>query len=256
MKPRFFIIGDSHAGTLMRAARRLRLDFAGGSIMAGHYMNEAFFRIENGRFEVLLEKGVPRLAKRLAEAGLGDNLLDLDMPILSTIGFNTGVFTGRFLNEGLAIAGSPGEKFISAACFETLVEDTRCGALEFYRVLKQAGKTVYAAPAPQRFDRDRETVFKAFDAVMIRRMSEMGVGVVDVRAETTGRDGVLRPEFASSRDRVHANDAFGEIVFAKFFEMLSRDTQAPRLPAGGVQPARPAPRAQRPNRVPVSRPHR
>jgi hypothetical protein len=255
MKPRFFLLGDSHAGTLMRAARVLNLDFAGGSIMAGQYMNEAFFKIENGRFEILSELGAPRLAKRLAEAGLGDNLLDLDMPILSTIGFNAGSFAAQFLKEDFAITGSPGEKFISAACFAALVEDARCGALEFYRALKQAGKSVYAVPAPQRFGEDEKTVFQAFDAIMIRRVSEMGVGIVDVRAETTGSNGVLLPEFASSSDRVHANDAFGEIVFAKFFEMLNRDALATRLPAG-MRPARPAPQTGRPSRMPASRPHR
>jgi len=255
MKPRFFIIGDSHAGTLMRAARALRLDFAGGSIMAGHYMNPDFFRIENGRFEILSDVGAPRLAKRLADGGLGDNLLDLDMPIISTIGFNAGSFASQFVLEGLAIAGTLGEKFISRACFESLVEDSRCGALEFYRALKQAGKTVYAVPGPQRFTKDRKIVFNAFDAIMTRRVSEMGVGIVDVRAETTDSDGVLLPQFASTSDLVHANDAFGAVVFEKFFATLDREVRAPRKPAG-VQPARPAPQAQRASRVPAPRPHR
>jgi hypothetical protein len=255
MKPRFFIIGDSHAGTLTRAARALDLDFAGGSIMAGHYMNKGFFKIANGRFEILSELGAPRLAKRLAEGGLGDNLLDLDMPILSTVGFNAGSFAAQFVKEGLAIAGGLGEKFISRACFEALVEDSRCGALEFYRALMRAGKTVYAVPAPQRLDKDGKIVFKSFEAIMIRHVSAMGVGIVDVRAETTGSDGVLLPQYASSRDRVHANDAFGEVVFGRFFEMLSREAQASCRPAGS-QPARPAPRARRTSRMPASRPHR
>ena len=255
MNPRFFIIGDSHAGNLMRAARRLQLDFAGGSIMAGHYMNQAFFRIENGRFEVLPEVGAPRLAKRLAEGGLADNLLDLDMPILSTIGFNAGSFAAQFVLEGLAIAGTVGERFISTACFEALVEDSRCGALEFYRAFRQAGKTVYAVPGPQRFDADRKTVFNAFDAIMTRRVSEMGVGIVDVRAETTGSDGILLPQFASAGDLVHANEAFGGVVFKTFFEMLSRDEHPPHVPSA-ARPARPSLQAHRPARVPASRPHR
>ncbi len=254
MKPRFFIIGDSHAGTLMRAARALCLDFAGGSIMAGLNMNGDFFRVDNGRFEMLSELGALRLAKRLAEGGLGENLLDLDIPILSTIGFNAHNFVARFLKEDLTVAGSPGEKFISRACFEALVEDTRCGPIEFYRTLKRAGKTVYAVPAPQRFGKDEKIVFKAFDAIMMQRISAIGVGIVDVRAETTGSDGLL-PQFASTYDHVHANNAFGEIVFRTFFEMLDRDAHAPLGPAG-VRPARPSPQARRPSRVPASRPHR
>ncbi len=64
---------------------------------------------------------------------------------------------------------------------------------------------------------------------MIRNISAIGIGIVDVRAETTGSDGVLLPRYASSRDGVHANNAFGEAVFDRFFEILSREAQAPRL---------------------------
>jgi hypothetical protein len=255
MNPRCFIFGDSHAGTLSRAAQVLALDFAGGSVMAGLHMNDIFFKVEDGRFEMLSELGRERLAKRLADSRLGSNLLDIDMPIVSTVGFNAQSFASQFQQEGLAVAGSSGERFISRACFEAVVEDARCGALEFYRALKQAGKTVYAVLPPQRFSEDKRNVFKAFEAVMIHQMSAMGVGIVDVRAETTGSDGVCLPQFASTSDRVHANDAFGEVVFGKLFEMLNREAHAPRKPAG-FQPARPAPRAQRASRVPAPRPHR
>ncbi len=134
----------------------MNLDFAGGSIMAGHHMNEGFFKIADGRFEMLSELGAPRLTKRLVDAGLGDNLLGLDMPILSTIGFNTHNFVWRFLKEDLAFAGSRGEKVISRACFEALVEDARCGALEFYRALKQAGKNSIRRGGAATFRQERE----------------------------------------------------------------------------------------------------
>jgi hypothetical protein len=219
MNPKFFIFGDSHSGRLLRAARGLRLDFDGGSIMAGENFHERFFTVRRGRFRMLTELGRERLDKRLAEAGLS-NLLDADMPFLSTVGFNTTNFGNTFEHQGFAIESAPGKTMVSRACFGAVVAGARAGAIEFYRALRDAGKRVYAVPSPQRFDKNQMRLCRAFEAVMIARLSELGVVIVDVRGETTDARGILRPEYAYEKDRVHANDAFGEIVLRKFLAML------------------------------------
>jgi hypothetical protein len=220
MNPRFLVFGDSHAGTLGRAAKALELDFAGGSVMAGYYMNDTFCEVRDGRFEMLSKLGTERLAHRLSRDGLGSNLLDIDLPILSTVGFNSANFCSQFCDEDLAIEGSPGTRFISSACFEAVVDGSRRGALAFYAILKAAGKTVYAVPSPQRFRAGQQLLGRTFETVMFRRMAALGVPLVDVRAETTDENGALRREFASTLDRVHANDAFGAVVIERFFALL------------------------------------
>lgn len=220
MNPRFFIFGDSHAGTLSRAAKALKLDFAGGSVMAGMYMDDTFCEVREGKFEMLSKLGTERLAKRLSDGGLGANLLDIDLPILATVGFNTANFCSRFCAQDLAIEGSPGTRFISSACFEAVVDGARRGPLAFYALLKAAGKTVYVVPSPQRYKDGHMGIGHAFEEVMERRMTALGVPLVDVRAETIGENGMLRHEFASTLDRVHANDAFGALVIERFFAML------------------------------------
>jgi len=222
MNPKFFIFGDSHSGRLLRAARGLALDFVGGSIMAGENFHERFFTVRRGRFQMLTELGRERLGKRLSDAGLSD-LLDADMPFLSTVGFNTTNFSHAFENQGFAIESSPGKTMVSQACFGAVVESARVGALEFYRALRDAGKRVYAVPSPQRFHENQVRLCRAFEAVMIARLSEFGVAIVDVRKETTDARGILRPEYAYEKDRVHANDAFGEIVLRKFLTMLEEE---------------------------------
>jgi hypothetical protein len=221
MNPKFYIFGDSHSGTLMRAARTLSLDFAGGSIMAGHYMNDTFCAVEDGQFRMLTDIGRERVAYRLKLDGLGPNLLDIDLPFLTTVGFNTTNFFGEFKNDNLAILGTPEGTLISRDCFAAVVRARRRGALGFYAALKQAGKTVHAVLSPQRFSDEQKPVCREFETVMMRRLNELGVPIVDVRAETTDENGVLRPEFASTIDRVHANDAFGAVVFEKYFRMLA-----------------------------------
>lgn len=222
--PRFFLIGDSHSGTIMRAADAMGADYCGGSIMAGKYMNDHFCKVEDGMFSIFVEMGQERLDKRLSNAGLSANLLDVELPILSTIGFNTKLFVTQFTREGLAIAGSAGERFLSAACFRATVLGSRRGALEFYRLLRVAGKTVHAALAPQRFTAQEAVIARAFDRVMIEALAAMGVGVIDTRAATTDEDGVLRPKFAAadSDDRVHGNNRFGRLVIETFNAALSR----------------------------------
>jgi hypothetical protein len=221
--PRFFLIGDSHSGTIMRAAKAMGADCCGGSIMAGKYMNDRFCKVENGVFSIFVEMGQERLNKRLADAGLPDNLLDIDLPILSTIGFNTRPFVAYFMRDGFSIAGSGEGRFLSAACFRAAVLGSRRGALEFYRLLRAAGKTVHAALSPQRFAKEEVAVARAFDRVMIEAMAAMGVGIVDTRAATTDEDGVLRPKFASTDpdDRVHGNNRFGKLVIESFNAALS-----------------------------------
>ena len=219
MPPKFFIFGDLHAGTLMRAARTLSLEFAGGSIMAGMHLNDTFCAVDDGHLRMLTKMGRERLARRLSNDGLGPNLLDVDMPFLCTVGFNTTNFCGHFQNDGLTILGAPGGRMISRGCFEAVALARRAGALGFYRALREAGKTVHAVLSPQRFSEQQKIVCRAFETVMTRHLSELGVGIVDVRAQTTDEHGVLRPEFASS-DHVHANDAFGAVVFEKYFAML------------------------------------
>lgn len=223
MNPEFFIFGDSHAGTLMRAAKAMGIDFAGGSILAGMYLNDYFCTVEDGQFKMLTETGETRLALRLRRDGLSDNLLDADLPILSTVGFNTNNFAAIFQREGLAILGSEGEHFITQACFEAVVLSARRGALDFYRRLKQAGKTVFATRSPQRFTEDQIVVAGAFEEVIARALAKIGVPIVDVRAQTTDNRGLLLSQFANTegRDRVHGNDAYGRIVIERFHRALA-----------------------------------
>jgi hypothetical protein len=229
MPPKFYIFGDSHAGTLLRAARSLSLAHAGGSILAGRLLNDPFCAVEDGKFRMTSAQGVERLDHRMGQDGLDGNLLDVDMPFLCTVGFNTTNFFGNLRTENLTIRGGPDGRTISQACFEAVVVGARRGAFEFYSALVAAGKTVHAVLSPQRFSDEQKLICRAFETVMMRELRALGIGIVDVRAETTDETGVLRPEFASAIDHVHANDAFGAAVFERYFAMLN----SPLSPTGG-----------------------
>ena len=77
--------------------------------------------------------------------------------------------------------------------------------------------------SPQRFNQDQvRRSGKAYEDVVVKRLTAMGVHIVDIRAETTDSRGALRPEFASvePNDQIHANDNYARIVLDRFAEML------------------------------------
>jgi hypothetical protein len=223
MPPDFLLLGDSHAGALKRAAEALNVSFTGGNLMAGKEMNDYFFRIDGNQFVLTSESASRLLAGYLRKGKLGQNLLDIEVPLLSTVGFNTHNFESAFRNQGLTIDAAENKRFISAACFEAVVDGARRGALEFYRALRQADRIVYAVLSPQRFAPEKAAVCRAFEVVMVRRLLALGVGIIDVRAETTDGEGVLLSKFEPEKteDWVHANGDFGAIVIKKFRETLA-----------------------------------
>ena len=221
MHTKFLLLGDSHINALARAAASLGFPCVGGYLGAGRLLNDYFFAVEGGAFKPLVPAMAARLAGFLETGGLGTDLLRVNVPVLTTIGFNTHNFEAAFRREKLAMGEMEGDDFISLACFEAAVEGARRGALEFYRTLIAAGKTIYAIPSPQRFSKGSIAVCRAFENVLLRRLSELGVQIVDVREATTRNDGRLLEKFESDRegDFVHANQAFGEIVLRRFLEI-------------------------------------
>lgn len=245
MSPRFFIIGDSHSTILRKAADRRGVACAGGFLAPGRFMNDHFFQIVEGRFELagsdaaLLLGANRRLAQYLAEAGNLKSLLDLDIPILSTVGFNSMNFLAMLELENFVVDPETSGWFISQACFEATIRGARRGALEFYRALRAHGKAVHAVPAPPRYpDKMAADISQRFDRFMQSELAEMGVGFVNVRAVTTNANGELLHKFESEKreDRQHANVAYGVVVIEKFMKMtgLSRG-EAELAPAARVK---------------------
>jgi hypothetical protein len=229
MQPEFLIIGDSHSSALRQAANQLGISCAGGFLVPGRFMNDYFFRVRDGRFELLDTSSQwgsfasSKLERHLLEAGGADNFFDLKMPILSTIGFNTHNFVRFFNRENLTIEAENSGQFLSEATFGAAVKGARRGGLEFYRTLTAMGKTVYAVPSPHRFPNEAfGNIFRNFERVMLKELSDMGVGIVDVRAETTDKASLLLPKYVTERpgDAQHGNAAYGAVVLQKFLAML------------------------------------
>lgn len=238
-RARFLLLGDSHAGPIGRAARAAGIPFQGGPLGAGREFNAGFFDLADGepvfrKAEAerlyrgfLAELGVPNLAGIGIPPGgvpLGGIPLGgtpLGIPLVCTFGLSAHFFATR---ENWRIyrdrdgAFPPG--FLASRLFDDIVCAMARDALAFYRHARGLGLRVLAALPPQRVPAlsDRE-VFMAAQEVMQRRLLEMGVEVVDLRAKVAGADGLQREEFSEPDDPIHGNLAFGQLILA---DLLAR----------------------------------
>jgi len=214
-----FIIGDSHADALRSAFLSHGWRVHGGALHMGRTFEAPFFDVSEGHLSFHDELAQANFARALSSAGVA-RMADLQMPVLSTMGFNTNRLAGRlWIKDGDKPSDEP--PTWSQAVVEAVVEGARASILEFYRRLPK-GRT-FALLSPQRARTDLISTIVQVEDIFARKLADLGVRIVDVRRETIDSDGVLRSEFwrVEENDHVHANEAYGSVVMRRFEQMLA-----------------------------------
>lgn len=208
MKNEFYLVGDSNSAVIGRAAKRRGVSFVGRSCAPGRLFDSDFFEVEGGCIVM------PPFEDPTCYAGL----LDYDGPILSTLGFNT-QFIAMTVDSDYR-RNRLKTKNLSAAVIEALVDSWKVHALRFYDLLLQADKAVWFVHSPQRYPRVYFELAMRLEAVLIRRLVDMGAHFVDVRDLTTDENGVLRRPLFSTipNDKTHGSIEWGDIVLKTFLE--------------------------------------
>src|ERR1700761_9134052 len=98
-KAQFFLFGDSHTGAIVAGCREIGLYF-GRAMKAARSFDEEFFTVENGTLTILDAETNRRLSESLIEIGCVPNLLEVDLPIVCSLGFRTVAFAKQFLRSG------------------------------------------------------------------------------------------------------------------------------------------------------------
>lgn len=205
---RFSLVGDCHAARIGRIARARGLRFYGGPLGNGRALEGPFFDLRDGAF--VLREPPP------SNPDVAD-LLRHDVPMLSTLGFNTDRIARRLYRSHHEVQDLDATA-LSDAVIRQVVLDFKPGTLAFYRAAADHGLAVHAVRSPQRFlDAWFDLALRLEDA-LVALLEELGVTFVDVRGETTDRQGRLRPEYFSERedDDTHANDAWAGLVLDRF----------------------------------------
>jgi hypothetical protein len=218
---RFLLLGDSHARAIGLAARASRLPFCGGPIGSGRDFFADFYDVRDPGdvvFRAVESEGLYR--GFLDELGVA-RLAALPVPLVATFGLSAHtVATTHNWDIYRAPDGGFTAGFLSSRLFDDIVRAMVRGALAFYGYALGLGLRVLAVMPPQRVPgmSDPDIFFAAQETVR-RALEDIGVEVVDPRAQATDGTGFQRAAFCEANDAIHGNLAFGRLVLA---ELLAR----------------------------------
>ena|GEM_PF-3896310 len=129
-------------------------------------------------------------------------VLDAGMTAVSTLGASTHRFcrTHRLAGASRKMLGAVVAEFCQHY-------------LTFYRGLTAKCPEVYFIVGPARYVDGQQLAWEVYDDYMITQLTEMGVTIIDTRAQTCDEQMCLRPEFAAD-DALHGNGAWNDVVRA------------------------------------------
>jgi len=216
---RFLLLGDSHAGTIGRAASAAGLPFHGGPMGAGREFTASFFELCDGTV-VFREDEPQRLYREFLDQFAVADLADLTVPVVATFGFSVHFYA---TTENWRIYRSPDGAFppgfLDGPLFDAIVRAMARDAIGFYRHARALGLRVLAVLPPQRVPVHSDpTVFLAAQEALRRAVAGTGAELVDLRAKTTDASGFQRPELCEPDDPIHGNLAFGRLVVADLLD--------------------------------------
>ncbi|QUJ76800.1 hypothetical protein KDD17_01690 [Sulfitobacter albidus] len=207
--PEFILLGDSHATAIGLAAREAGLAFAGGPLASGRDFYVPFCEDAGGKLR-FLDGEMEALHAELCAEVAAQTLLHSNLPILCTVGsgFHVAATTALW-SDFISPDGQLDAGFIESALFAEICDEMFDPAMQFYRMLREAGCAVQVALPPQRCPETSDApIMIAFQARAQARLHELGCGIIDTRA-TTAPDGTQDPAFCKAADPVHGNVAFG-----------------------------------------------
>lgn len=207
-----FLLGDSHAHTLVKIAAEARLPVYGGHIAAGRFLNaDGFFTAANGDVRFHRPESEANYRAALASAGAA-RLADITMPVLCLFGMNLHYQARAEVWDGFAIAPDAPGRFLSAATVRATLRAQVAGAIAFHAHLAALGLTVFSSLPPRRCAvppiATRRDVLLRAEEVLEEEIAATGTRFIDHRPWSLGPDGQLKSEFASQADSVHGSEAF------------------------------------------------
>ncbi|KPA90280.1 MULTISPECIES: hypothetical protein [Pseudomonas] len=221
--PSFLLLGDSNAGPIGKAAQARGLMACGGPLGAGRDFNVDFLVAQPGDVGFRDTEMDQRYRQALELAGVA-RLEELSVPLVSTLGMSVHFLASRpnwhcYQDE----SGEFDAGFLGGPLFESIIEEMSRYALAFYERVLGLGIRVLVVLPPQRVPEFSDArVFIAAQEVLIRRLRELGVELIDVRDAANGEDGWQAPRFCEIDDPLHGNLAFGELIVEALLPRLAQ----------------------------------
>lgn len=216
---RFLLLGDSHAGPIGRAAKAAGISFRGGPIGSGRDFNAGFLELRGDDVAFRDSQAHAYYRGFLDELGVAA-LGQLDVPVVSTFGFNVHTFaTTENWQFYRSADGEYAPGFLTSRLFDEIIRVMAHDALAFYRHAGGLGLRVLAVLPPQRVPAMADPqVFLAAQDTIAGTLAGWGVELVDLRARVTDATGFQRPELCEAGDPIHGNLAFGRLILTDLLD--------------------------------------
>lgn len=213
------LLGDSHAAVINEACEAQGLRFAAAVTMAAENYVDATL-VEDPDVGLVLKPGptastkrTAKLAKRAAKTSAGlERAMSLRLPVISTIGL-----AGHLFVRGLQL-----DTNLERSDLEERAAAHFSPYLEFYKIFRRRVPSVTAILGPPRFTHETRCAWQCFEDVATQCLNEIGVSVLDLRAELLDSQSLFRQEFRAPdpKDQVHASLEWGQYVFDAIKDQL------------------------------------
>lgn len=218
------LLGDSNGRILKQAANELGLPLLGGFIGPGRKLNNKFWRMGESDLCFLDPELEQRYRASLSEAGLA-SLRDSRIPVVCLFGTNLHYIARSDIWDGYRIKMTTDTgQFLSKAAFQSTFRSQIAGALAFHRHLSDLNIPTFSVLPPRRFaleePRTIPDVFLELENMLIHELQAVGTKVIDHRDWSLDENGLLKPEYASSADFIHATLAYGKKIVQILFSAV------------------------------------
>lgn len=208
MKIDAIIISDSHGRAIENGAKMLGLNVRSVTFSGGYWHKGRFRYNEKGFIPPRDKMARQSMAKLQEELGVED-VIQVGIPVISTIGFHLGQLVPPFgWNGHIACAGELSQDdaflFASQDFVVEFIDAFRQKHFKMARLMNRRGNLI-VLPPPVTFIRPNYSTFRT---IIKERMKSMGIVVFDPVECLAGENGVLPSQFISG-DGVHASDDYG-----------------------------------------------
>ena len=219
-KPDYIILGDSHSIALNNGAKLEDLSVETINY-SGALWHKGILSFGPRGFECRGAPSAMRKINSIREKYKINTLTDLDVPIVSTMGYHLGLLLGPLSWNGHQIHNAQttdvneGTRVISTAFFNDYLSHFRARHFTVAKRLSNRTRFIIVPPPIS-----QETLNSRYVRDMITdKYKSMGITVYDPMDDLAGSDGLL-PKKLLLPDNIHATAEYGQLVMSKIGQLI------------------------------------
>lgn len=217
-RPDLLFIGDSHTIALSEGAKLLGMSVEIVRFSGAKWNQGTFFYGRNGYECRGVPMGMTEIHSIRKKYGV-TNILDLDVPVISTIGYHLGLllrplgwFNHEIYSDGSRTTAQ--DQVVSGAFVNDYLDHYRARHFDVAEKMSKKANLVVVAPPPAWQDQNSDIVRN----LITDRLRSRGIMVYDPKDDFSDENGLLPAELLLE-DNIHASPEYGAQVLSKIAEL-------------------------------------